>query len=279
MFPGQGSQAVGMGASLFPLYPGLTRTASEILGFDLVDLCLRGSASDLARTEATQPAVYVVNALTWFESVHRHEATADVFLGHSLGELNALLCADVFDFETGLQIVQRRAALMADIAGGGMLAVLGPPLEEVQAALREPDVHVAAFNTARQTVVAGPAASLAQLRERLRREGIACSPLPVGGAFHTPHMASARAAFEAFLRSLPLRPLRAIVYANATAAPYTADAVVETLGRQFVEPVRWRQSVMEILRLDGGATFADTGGGALDRMARTIREENAGVPC
>jgi len=116
MFPGQGSQAKGMGQDLFDAYPELTRNASDLLGYSIKDLCLKNPDGLLDRTDYTQPALFVVNALSWLRERER-SGTPAYFVGHSLGEYNALFAAEVFDFETGLRLVQKRGSLMA-LAGG-----------------------------------------------------------------------------------------------------------------------------------------------------------------
>lgn len=123
MFSGQGSQYRGMGKSLFPKYKEETKLASDILGYDIVELCLKDPRKELAKTQFTQPALFVVNALTYYDQ--KEELSPNYFIGHSLGEYNALYAAGAFDFETGLRLVQKRGQLMAAASGGGMAAILG----------------------------------------------------------------------------------------------------------------------------------------------------------
>lgn len=131
LFPGQGSQFRGMGADVFGHYPGITRFACDLLGYDLPARCRDNRDDVLARTECTQPALFTVNALHTFERERREGRPADCYLGHSLGEYNALLAAGVFDFETGLRIVTKRGELMAAASGGGMTAVMNTPVERL----------------------------------------------------------------------------------------------------------------------------------------------------
>lgn len=188
LFPGQGSQFRGMGADVFGHYPGITRFACDLLGYDLPARCRDNQDDVLSRTECTQPALFTVNALHAFERERREGRPADCYLGHSLGEYNALLAAGVFDFETGLRIVQKRGELMAAASGGGMTAVMNTPAErllEVLGADGVEGVEVAAHNTDTQIVIAGADGALRAAHASLRARGIRFAPLRVGAAFHS----------------------------------------------------------------------------------------------
>ena len=125
LFPGQGSQHVGMGAELFKRYPQLVEQADEVLGYSIKTLCLEDPRSELSQTQFTQPALFIVNALSYLARIDDGEAQPDFVAGHSLGEYDALFAAGVVDFEQGLRLVQRRGALMSQVRGGGMAAVVG----------------------------------------------------------------------------------------------------------------------------------------------------------
>ena len=114
MFPGQGSQAKGMGGTLFDEFSELTQQANEILGYSVKELCLDNPKRELNKTQYTQPALYVVNALSYYKKIQETGQTPDYLAGHSLGEFNALLAAECFDFATGLKLVQKRGELMRD---------------------------------------------------------------------------------------------------------------------------------------------------------------------
>src|SRR5262245_41129871 len=120
VFPGQGSQHKGMGKDLFSRYPGVVAVADGVLGYSIKELCLDDPKGSLRETQFTQPALYVVNALTWYHMLETRKTLPNYVAGHSLGEYNALLAAEVFDFETGLRLVQKRGELMAKVKGGGM---------------------------------------------------------------------------------------------------------------------------------------------------------------
>ena len=122
LFPGQGSQSKGMGAELFDRYPDWTAEADAVLGFSIRELCVDDPRGELGLTQFTQPALYVVNALTYRARQDDGGAVPDFVAGHSLGEYNALLAAGVFDFATGLRMVKRRGEIMGQVSGGGMAA-------------------------------------------------------------------------------------------------------------------------------------------------------------
>ena len=158
-FPGQGSQHKGMGAQLFGRFPEETARADEILGYSIEELCRDDVDGRLQNTEYTQPALFVVNALSHL--AHRADGGAepDYLAGHSLGEYNALHAAGAFDFATGLRLVAKRGELMSRVADGGMAAVVGLTAEQVAELLGRPgleNLSIANYNNPTQTVVAGP---------------------------------------------------------------------------------------------------------------------------
>jgi malonyl CoA-acyl carrier protein transacylase len=275
LFPGQGAQFQGMGENLFGRYPGLTQFACDLLGYDLVALCRDNPDDALRRTDFTQPALYTVNALHMFEREHREGRRADFYLGHSLGEYNALLAAGVFDFETGLRLVKKRGELMAQAAGGGMTAVMHTPARELLRIFAEDGVEgidVAAFNTDSQIVVAGPEDALEAAHASLGRRGVHFAALRVGAPFHSRYMAPARTEFEEFLREFTFAEPGTPVIANVSGRPYEPGRIGETLGRQLVEPVRWTDSIRHLLALDTRMECEETDGKTLTRLVEKIRE-------
>lgn len=157
IFPGQGSQIKGMGEELFDQYEELTNRADNILGYSIKDLCLYDHQKQLHLTRYTQPALYVVNALSYFKYLEAGKKP-DFLLGHSLGEYNALLAAGVFDFETGLRLVKKRGELMGQVVGGGMAAIIGLKKEEIQAGLDKNDLNdidIANYNSEEQLIISG----------------------------------------------------------------------------------------------------------------------------
>ncbi|MFJ4439053.1 ACP S-malonyltransferase [Streptomyces sp. NPDC088923] len=251
LFAGQGSQRAGMGEALFDRFPEYEAVADRVLGESVRALCLDDPDGRLHRTRWTQPALYVVNALACAQALAEGRAP-DVLAGHSLGEYNALLAAGCFGFETGLRIVRRRGELMGEADGGAMLAVLGLAPDAVRALLDRAgatDVDLANLNTATQVVVSGPAGSMNAVRAAVRATpGARCVPLATSGAFHSRHMRPAQERFAAFLDTIEFRPPRIPVIANVTGRPYPADGAAELLARQISAPVRWHETLRELVR-------------------------------
>src|ERR1700722_298171 len=125
MFPGQGSQVRGMGSTLFTEFQDYVQKADHILGYSIEKLCLEDPDNLLNKTEYTQPALFTVSALSYIKKLKETNTAPQYVIGHSLGEYNALFAAEVFDFETGLKLVQKRGALMSKASGGGMAAIVG----------------------------------------------------------------------------------------------------------------------------------------------------------
>src|SRR5262245_24745852 len=161
VFPGQGSQSLGMGQALFDTVPEYAAVESQIdalLGYSVRDVCLNGPDSRLKDTRYTQPCMFVVNALCYYDGLRKH-GRPDAVAGHSLGEYNALMAAGAFDLLTGVRIVARRAELMAAAKDGGRVAVIGPSAAAVERLLAQPELSgldVANYNTPAQTVIGGP---------------------------------------------------------------------------------------------------------------------------
>jgi trans-AT polyketide synthase/acyltransferase/oxidoreductase domain-containing protein len=245
-FAGQGSQRRGMGEALFARYPRIVRAANEILGYSVEELCRSGDGR-LRQTECTQPAVFVVNALTYLETHERLGTNPHYLLGHSLGELNALYAAGVFDFETALRIVKMRGKLMSRCPDGAMAALLGERETLLSLITGMDDVYLANDNSARQIVVAGPRNALTALQSRVGAAG-EFIPLAVSGAFHSPLMQSARDAFASFLAEQTFRAPEIPVIANVSAAPHTVADLRTSLAEHLVRPVRWRDSITYLLQ-------------------------------
>lgn len=273
LFPGQGAQARGMGKDLFRQYRELTQTASDILGYSIETLCVEDPDGKLRLTNYTQPALYVVNALGWYRRRDDGEAAPDFLAGHSLGEYNALLAADVFDFQTGLRLVQKRGELMGAARNGGMAAVIGLDEDSLGALLKDnglASIDLANFNTLSQIVMAGPTQDIQQARTLLVAKGVTCIVLNVSAAFHSRYMNEARQAFAEFLKPVRLQAPRIPVVANVTARPHGAD-VGDALGRQISSPVRWVDTVRYLMGA-GCTQFVEIGATVLTRMVDDIRK-------
>ncbi|ACU71515.1 malonyl CoA-acyl carrier protein transacylase [Catenulispora acidiphila DSM 44928] len=269
LFPGQGSQSAGMGADLFEEFADLTATAEAVLGYSVRDLCLDGDAR-LHQTEYSQPALFTVNALSYLHRRRLGGPTPDYLAGHSLGELSALFAAGSFDFETGLRIVRRRGELMAAAPDGGMMAVLGLPLDRLTEVLRRGGLHtvdVANDNVPGQVVLSGPRGSAHTVAALLANEGAGrCVPLNVSIAAHSRYMADAARQFGEFLADVRFAEPEIPVIANVTARPHQASEIAGLLVRHLCEPVRWWDT-LRLLAASGVTEIEEIGpGDVLQKM-------------
>jgi malonyl CoA-acyl carrier protein transacylase len=274
MFPGQGSQSLGMGAGLFERYPDLVAEADAVLGYSIRELCLTDPDDKLKRTDYTQPALYVVDSLSYLAKVEDEKIRPDFVIGHSLGEYAALYAAGAFDFTVGLKLVQKRGALMNAATGGGMAAILGMTGDAVASALAElgaGSIDVANFNAPGQTVISGPKADIETFAPQLKDKGARRAViLPVSGAFHSRYMKPAAEEFEAFLAGFSFNSLKTPCIANCSAQPYTDDSIASNLVKQITSSVRWVETVKG-LRARGADTFVEIGPGTvLSGLARQI---------
>ncbi|NYI04600.1 ACP S-malonyltransferase [Allostreptomyces psammosilenae] len=271
VFPGQGVQRKGMGEELFDRYPEETAAASELLGYPVARLCRDDPDGRLADTRYAQPAVFLVNALSWMD-LERAGRRYDYFAGHSLGEFNALVAAGVIDLMDGLALVRRRAELMAGITRGAMAAVVGMSSARVEATLHGAGlnlVHVANRNSDRQVTVAGDRPQLALAVKALRGPGVRVLPVSVSGPFHTPLMAPAGRAFAAVLREYEFRAGHTPVMSSVTAAEFTPDQAAQLLSRQIHRPVEWVRTV-RALRAAGVDHFDEVNGTTLTALIAQI---------
>lgn len=247
LFPGQGAQSVGMGGKLFQQFPELTRKADEVLGYSIEELCLKNEGKRLDSTAYTQPALYVVNALSYLQDMQETGEKPDYVAGHSLGEYSALYAAGVFDFETGLRIVKKRAELMHTAAGGGMAAVLGLTESQVRAILSEhrlDALDIANLNTPTQIAISGPKDAIAAAQPVFEGNGAASYiVLNVSGAFHSRYLHDAAAQFKDFLQQFTFSEPAIPVIANLTARPYPKAGIARYMAEQMVSGVKWCESV------------------------------------
>jgi [acyl-carrier-protein] S-malonyltransferase len=252
LFPGQGSQKVGMGADLFDSRADLLGDAAdEVLGWSLRTVCLDGPEEELMRTDRAQPALYALSYALWAELEPALSAAPAALAGHSLGEYTALAAAGSFDYLTGLGLVAARGRAMAAAAASavsGMAALVGADeaTAEDLAATRRAEggaLWVANINAPGQVVVAGGEEDVAWAAEHAPGFGVRrVVRLKVAGAFHTPFMEPAAAPLgEALVGAAPAPP-RLPVWANSTAAPYGPDVAGTLLG-QLTEPVRFAASL------------------------------------
>jgi len=257
LFPGQGSQRVGMGKEVLQIYPEgklIFQEAEEILGLNLLKLCLTGPEVELKRTINAQPALLTVSwIVTRFLKTNR--IRPEVVAGHSLGEYSAILAASVLDYPAALRVVKRRAELMEEASKnskGAMAAVIGLPASTVASACEEIDEIVEAvnFNSPSQTVISGEEEGIDKAIRSLREKGAArVVRLPVSGAFHTLLMRGIALKFSQFLDEIEFAQPSCPIVANVDAQyKIRGDAVREALKRQIDHPVLWEESMKKILR-------------------------------
>ncbi len=273
MFPGQGSQTKGMGIELFSYFPEQIKQADEILGYSVKELCLDDPQQQLNNTEYTQPALYIVEALSFLARISE-EPLPNYLIGHSLGEYAALFAAGAFDFETGLKLVKKRGELMAKASGGGMLAVIDLAEDRIKSLLQTnglDSIDFANFNSPKQIVLSGPAADIAKANEILAQEALMCVPLKVSGAFHSRYMQSAADEFKQFVEAFQFSPLQIEVIANITAEPYINESAKENLVKQMTHPVLWTDTI-RYLKNQGESIFIEVGpGNVLTRLNAQIK--------
>jgi [acyl-carrier-protein] S-malonyltransferase len=264
VFPGQGSQKLGMADGVLEL-PGARERfaeASALVGRDLLAICegsATGADADLNSTGNTQPALYVLESLL-VDGLRAQGRTADLVAGHSLGELVALYAAGVFDFTTGLRLIQTRSALMAEAGGGAMTAVMGFDRAELDALVAGHDgVVIANDNSSAQVVLSGTPEAVAQVSGALTCKR--AIPLAVSGAFHSPFMAGPAARFAATLDTVAFADAAIPVLSNTDPTPQTDGAALkQRLRDQMTTGVRWRET-MDALVAAGVDTAVEIGPG------------------
>jgi [acyl-carrier-protein] S-malonyltransferase len=267
IFPGQGSQFPGMGKDLFEqseVAREMFRKANEVLGFDIADTMFNGSAEDLKQTKVTQPAIFIHSVIL----ARLANIKPDMVAGHSLGEFSALVANGALRFEDALQLVYKRALAMqaaCEANPSTMAAVLGLDdlaVEEACSAVQGEIVVAANYNCPGQLVISGSNEGVAKAGEILKEKGAKrVLPLPVGGAFHSPLMESAREELEKAIQQTQFNTPVCPVYQNVNALPATnIETIKKNLIAQLTAPVRWTQSVEQMLA-DGATEFVECGPG------------------
>ena len=281
VFPGQGSQFVGMGKDLYEtsaLAKELFDKADEILGFKITDVMFAGTDEQLKETKVTQPAVFlhsVISALCLGDNFK-----PAMVAGHSLGEFSALVASGALSFEDGLRLVAARANAMqkaCEANPGTMAAIIGVDDEKVEEICAEVSkdgklVIPANYNCPGQLVISGDIEAINEACEKLKETGAKRAlPLKVGGAFHSPLMQPAKDELQADIEQTTFSAPKCPVYQNVDAKPYTDAAEIKAnLIAQLTSPVRWTKSVQNMIA-DGADDFTECGPGkALQGMIGRI---------
>jgi len=269
IFPGQGAQYVGMARDFFEQDARartMMESADRIIGAPLSRICFEGPEEELRQTRNTQPAIFLHSMVAASLLTH---ATPAMVAGHSLGEYSALVVSGALAFEDGLRLVRLRGELMQQAGEqqpGTMAALVGLSPEVTEELCREASaagiVQPANFNSPGQIVISGSVEGVRKAMELARTRGAKMAKeLVVSGAFHSPLMESARRGLKEVLDRTTIRDARIPVYANVTAEPVTEAAVIrDLLYRQLTSPVRWEQTVHNMLR-DGATDFVEIGPG------------------
>ena len=269
IFPGQGSQYVGMGKDLFAEFPSAKEMfdrADALLGVPLSKICFDGPEEELKQTKNTQPAIFLHSVVAW--SLLQPKDAAMV-AGHSLGEYSALVAAGALKFEDGLALVRKRGELMQQAGEenlGTMAAVIGLDAKTIGevccTAWKEGIVQAANFNSPGQIVISGSVSGVRKAMELSKERGAKLvKELVVSGAFHSPLMQSAKDGLRSALDATEIRDARIPVYANVTARPVQrADEIRSMLFEQVTSPVRWDETITN-MSTDGALAFIEVGPG------------------
>jgi [acyl-carrier-protein] S-malonyltransferase len=288
VFPGQGSQTVGMGRDLYDNLASaraIFNQADEALGFPITKLCFEGPEDELRQTINAQPALLTTSfaCLEAAWEVNNKSLPDPAFLaGHSLGEYTALAVAGVFDFSTAVRLARERGRLMHEagqIRQGGMAAIIGMDEESLAEVCRKSDTVIANINCPGQIVISGAAENVTRAMEMATAAGASRAiPLQVSGAFHSPLMRPAVEGMTEYVSSASFQAPKIPVIGNTTAEPLTtAESVKSELLNQLLNPVQWQRSIEYIIS-KGVPTFIEIGPGKvltglirrIDKEARTI---------
>lgn len=280
IFPGQGAQFPGMGKDLYERSEKakiLFESANKVLGFRITDIMFDGTAEELKQTKVTQPAIFLHSVIS---ALVEEEFKADMVAGHSLGEFSALVSNQVLSFEDGLRLVSKRAEAMqkaCEINPSTMAAILGMEDEKVIAICEGIDEIVvpANYNSPGQLVISGSNEGITIACEKLKDSGAKRAlPLQVGGAFHSSLMEPAREELEQAILDTGFHEPICPIYQNYTSRPHVdVEEIKKNLNHQLTAPVKWRQSVVNMVA-DGATEFIECGPGkVLQGLVKKISPE------
>ncbi|GEL75911.1 ACP S-malonyltransferase [Tenuibacillus multivorans] len=272
LFPGQGSQSIGMGQDFYDQYESvkqLYHQADEVLGYKLSDLMLNGPDDELTKTENAQPAL-LLNSVAVFNLLQEHGIKPDMVAGHSLGEYSALYAAQSLSFEDAISLVHKRGKTMekaVPTGQGTMAAVLGSDAETIERVTQDisksgDTVNVANYNCPGQIVISGTVKGVEKASEELKEQGAKrVIPLNVSGPFHSDLMKQASNDFKNELSTIRIRDAQVPVYANVTAQAVTdANQIEQLLIEQLYSPVQFTQTIQNMLKANVDA-FVEVGSG------------------
>ncbi len=289
IFPGQGSQSVGMGKDIYDQFESVKeiyQQANKILSFDIADISFNGPEETLNQTQYTQPALYV-QSYAMAVLLQKHNVSPDLVAGHSLGEYTALAVANVVSFETGLNLVKKRGELMqhaGDLNPGSMAAIIGLDFKNLKALCRKIEadtdeiVRIANYNSFSQVVVSGTVEGIKQIMAGAKAEGAKrVLELKVSGAFHSPLMQGAAEEFISVLDSCEFAKPDIPVFSNSSGSDSMNPLLLkDNLKKQITHSVLWVQIIEEMLR-QGVVQFYEIGSGSV--LTGLMRKIDKKVEC
>ncbi|MBN2280725.1 MAG: ACP S-malonyltransferase [Candidatus Marinimicrobia bacterium] len=284
LFPGQASQYVGMGNDLYNKIDDCRKLydlADEIFDFSLINISFNGPLTELTKTKVTQPAIFV-HSVAIFQELEKKGYLPNVVAGHSLGEYSALVAAGVLSFEAGLKLVKIRSEEMqaaTENSEGTMAAIIGLDYNEILAVMQNSGIpgicQIANYNSQQQIVISGEVAAVQSMMMELKEHGAKRAiELPVGGAFHSPLMESARLRLQEALNETDFNKPKYPIYSNVTGtATSEPEEIKNRLNEQLTEPVLWVDTIENMVR-EGVVNFVEVGpGNVLQGLVRRINNQ------